>query len=244
MQKYFLSKEEFLKKEIVSHSHHICDVMRMKINDEIIISVEGKPYIVNLSFISSEKCLFENEIMINEITELPVHVDLAQGYAKGEKMEYIIQKATELGVNGIYPIVMKRSIVKIEENKKASKLDRMNKIALEASRQSHRNIPPQIYPLFSLKEIDFSQYDKIIIAYEENAHNNELCEFKRTLKALKENASVLLIVGPEGGIDASEIAFLKEKGAISCSLGPRILRTETASLYMLSAISYEMELKV
>ena len=59
MQKYFLSKEEFLKKEIVSHSHHICDVMRMKINDEIIISVEGKPYIVNLSFISSEKCCFK-----------------------------------------------------------------------------------------------------------------------------------------------------------------------------------------
>ena len=244
MQKYFLSKEEFEKKEIVSHCHHICDVMRMKINDEIIISVLGIPYIVNLSFVSSEKCLFDNERMINEVTELPVCVDLAQGYAKGEKMDYIIQKATELGVSGIYPIVMKRSIVKIEENKKTSKLDRMQKISLEASRQSHRNIPSKIYPVFSLKEIDFSQYDKIIIAYEEKAHNNELCEFKKTLKSLKENESILLVVGPEGGIDASEIAYLEEKGAISCSLGPRILRTETASLYMLSAISYEMELKL
>lgn len=242
MQKYIISNLEFEKRIITTHSYHITTVMRMKIDDSIIVSVDGIPYKVKLDKVSNDEVTFVDPIKIDEDTELKINVDLVQGYAKGEKMDFIIQKATELGVAGIYPIIMERSIVKLEENKKKSKIERMEKIAVEATRQSHRNIIPKIYPIFNLKEIDYQKYDYILVAYEEMARQNEISNFKKTLKNININQSILLIVGPEGGISDEEIKYLSTKNAIICGLGPRILRTETAGLYMLSAISYETEL--
>lgn len=244
MQKYLLTSEEFTNRKIISHINHIMNVMRMKINDEIIISSNGKPYIASICSISNEGVGFNIVKELNELTEMPITIDIVQGYAKGEKMDFIIQKTTELGVNGIYPIVMERSIVRITDDKKQAKLDRMNKIALEAARQSHRNLCPVVYPIFDLKGVNYDKYDIIVVAYEEEAHNNENSLFKATLQKILNGMNVLFIVGPEGGLSNKEIDFLKDKGAICCAIGPRILRTETASLYMLSALSYELELKI
>ena len=138
---------------------------------------------------------------------------------------------------------MKRTVIKIEEKKKQSKLERFNKIAKEAAEQSYRNVLPRVVDIVSLKQIDFSKFDYKILCYEEAAKNNEESNFKKILKSLKPNDKVAVVIGPEGGIDESEASYLIEKGFIPCALGKRILRTETAPFYVLSSISYEMELK-
>ena len=101
----------------------------------------------------------------------------------------------------------------------------------------------RVVDIKTLKSIDFSNYDKKIVCYEEEAKLGEESNFKKIVSSLKENDKVAIVIGPEGGIDESEIDYLKKEGFIPCGLGPRILRTETASMYCLSAISYEMELR-
>jgi 16S rRNA (uracil1498-N3)-methyltransferase len=158
-------------------------------------------------------------------------------------MEDIIKHGTELGAYEFYPVMMKRSIVKIDEKKKQSKLDRFNKIAKEAAEQSYRDRLPKVGDILNLKQIDFSSYDYKILCYEEDAKNNEVSNLKNTIKNLKPSDRVAIVIGPEGGVDDSEVSYLESKGFIRCALGPRILRTEVALYYVLSAISYEMELK-
>jgi 16S rRNA (uracil1498-N3)-methyltransferase len=158
-------------------------------------------------------------------------------------MEEIIKHGTELGAKQIIPTFMKRSIFKLEEKKITSKLERFRRIAKEAAEQSFRNVIPEVPSIPYLKTIDFSSFDVKIVCYEESAKIGELKAFKSLISNLKENARVAVVVGPEGGIDDSELSYLKDKGFITCALGPRILRTETAVFYILSAISYEMELK-
>jgi 16S rRNA (uracil1498-N3)-methyltransferase len=175
--------------------------------------------------------------------EMPVFVTIFQGYQKGDKMEDIIKHGTELGAYQFYPTMMKRSIVKIDEKKKVSKLERFNKIAKEAAEQSYRDILPKVVDIIDLKKIDFSSYDYKILCFEESAKQNENSNFKNIIKKLKMNDKVAVVIGPEGGIDESEVKYLESKGFIPCALGPRILRTETAIFYVLSSISYEMELK-
>ncbi len=242
MQKYFLTKNEFDSLVIENDFHHIHHVMRMKENDKFIVCFNNISYLVSVTSVNEHNLNFKIEKEIEEDNELPVQVDLIQGYAKGEKMDYIVQKATELGVGGIYPVVMKRSIVQVSNDKKDNKRMRLSKIALEAARQSHRARTVEIYDKWSLKDIDYSEYDYVLVAYEELARDKETSVFKDIIKKIKVCDKILLVVGPEGGIDDQEISFLQAKGAFCCGLGPRILRTETASLYMLSCISYELEL--
>lgn len=137
---------------------------------------------------------------------------------------------------------MKRSIVKLEDKKIANKIERYKKIAKEAAEQSFRKIIPG-FDIKYLDEIDFSSYDIKLIAYEENAYNGELVNFKKAISNAKQGSKIAIIIGPEGGIDPKEIDKLEEKGFTCCAFGRRILRTETAPLYALSAISYELELK-
>ena len=138
---------------------------------------------------------------------------------------------------------MKRSIVKIDEKKKSSKLERFNKICKEASEQSLRFKMSSVIDILPLNKIDFSKYDKKILCYEESAKEAEQSNFKNIISNLNEGDNVAIVIGPEGGIDNDEVSYLLKLDFIPCGLGPRILRTETASMYVLSAISYEMELK-
>ena len=138
---------------------------------------------------------------------------------------------------------MKRSLFKLDSKKKDTKLERFRKIAKEASEQSFRLIIPKVIDILNLKEIDFSGFDKLILCYEESSKNGDLVNFKGIIKSLNKNDKIAVLIGPEGGIDESELKYLESKGFISCGLGPRILRTETAASYVLSSISYEMELK-
>ena len=244
MQKYFIPKESLINRVIDnSDAFHIIKVMRNKIGDEILVSDNEKTYLVRISSLENNKVSFE---IVHEETgnnEMPVFVTIFQGYPKGDKFEEIIKHSTELGAYEFYGVMMKRSIVKIDEKKKDSKLERFNKICKEASEQSLRFKASKVVDITTLKNIDFSVYNKKILCYEESAKENEDSNFRKILSSLKKNDKVAIVIGPEGGIDESEVNYLLNLGFVPCALGPRILRTETASMYCLSAISYEMELR-
>ena len=243
MQKYFITKENLAARVIIGDdAYQISTVLRYKGGETIMVSDSEKSYLAKVLKITKDEVTFE---ILEEKTgklELPVFVSIFQGYPKGDKMEEIIKHATELGAKSITPTFMKRSIVKLEEKKIESKLQRFRKIAKEAAEQSFRNIIPEIPSISYLKTLDFSSFDVKILCYEESAKNGELKAFKSLISNLKQNMSVACVIGPEGGIDDSELNYLKAQGFIPCALGPRILRTETAVFYILSAISYEMEL--
>lgn len=244
MQKYFISEEK-LNNGIIDtdDAFHITTVMRFKIGDEILVSDEKRTCLAKIKTLSNSAVTFEIEKELDNKNELPVKVTIFQGYPKGDKLEEIIKHSTELGAYAFVPTMMKRSLFKLDPKKKNTKLERFQKIAKEASEQSFRLIIPKVIDILSLKEIDFKEYDKLILCYEESSKTGDLVNFKGIIKSLKENDKVAVVIGPEGGIDEAELDYLLKLGFIPCGLGPRILRTETAASYVLSSISYEMELK-
>ena len=243
MQKYFITKENLENRIITGDdAYQMSTVLRFKGGETIMVSDSEKSYLAKVINITKDEVSFEIEIEKTGNIELPVFVSIFQGYPKGDKMEEIIKHATELGASSITPTFMKRSIVKLEDKKISLRLERFRKIAKEAAEQSFRNRIPEIPSISYLKTLDFSSFDVKIVCYEESAKNGELKAFKSLVSALKPNMRVACVIGPEGGIDDSELEYLKNKGFTPCALGPRILRTETAVFYILSAISYEMEL--
>ena len=171
------------------------------------------------------------------ITELSVKVDLYQGIPKSDKMEAIIQKSVELGVNTIFPVNMKNCIAKIKDENK--KQERWQKISESAAKQSKRNIIPSIEKSVNIDFIcnNIKNYDLVIIAYE----NEENITIKDILKENKIE-KIAIVVGPEGGLTENEVDKLINSGAKVATLGKRILRTETAPITMLSMIMYEYDL--
>ena len=244
MQKYFITTKNLSSGVILGDdAYQIQTVLRYKGGEKIMVSDSNKTYYAKINTVTKDEVTFEILEEKAGNTELPVFVSIFQGYPKGDKMEEIIKHGTELGAKEIVPTFMKRSIVKLEEKKINSKLERFRKIAKEAAEQSYRDSIPNIPSISYLKTIDFSSFDVKIVCYEESAKNGELKAFKSIISNLSENMRVACVIGPEGGIDDAELEYLKALGFIPCALGPRILRTETAVFYILSAISYEMELK-
>ncbi len=242
MQKYFISNLEFEECKITSSDvFHIKNVMRCSVGDMFIVSNQVEQYLCKISKIEKDYVCFDKIEALNNFSEFPFFVDIYQGYPKGDKLEDVIKHSSELGVSKIYPVIMKRSIFKLDDKKKDSKLQRFNKIAKEAAELSNRMVIPSIVDIKKLNEYDFSTYDIKILCYEEESKDS--LNFKKCIKNIKPNDKVCILIGPEGGVDSTEIDYLDKQGFIICSLGPRILRTQTASLYVLSAISYEWELK-
>ena len=157
-------------------------------------------------------------------------------------MELIIQKGTELGVSTFWPVSFKRSIVKLSGKDEIKKVDRWQKIAEVAAKQSHRDLIPEVKNIINIKNIcDLIQdYDVVLLAYE-NEENNYIKNELQNIKNSKEKLKIAVIIGPEGGIEEEEIKILEEAGSKVISLGKRILRTETVALQVSSIIMYELE---
>lgn len=244
MQKFFITLDEFENRVLTKDtSFQLINVLRSKVDDQFLVGVIDKTYLVQISKIENKLVAFE---VIEEKTgnsELPFFVSLFQGYPKGDKLENIIKYGTQLGVHEFHPTLMKRSVFKLDSNKKDNKLERFNKIAKEAAEQSFRNVCPVVVDIKQLSKIDFSEYNVKILCYEESAKNDETSAFKRIVKSINANDKIAVVVGPEGGIAPEEVEYLTNKGFISVGLGPRILRTETVVFYVLSTLSYEWELK-
>ncbi|MDZ5712218.1 16S rRNA (uracil(1498)-N(3))-methyltransferase [Jeotgalibacillus haloalkalitolerans] len=248
MQRYFINTkldEDGLFLVEGEDYKHIVRVMRMSEGDRF-IAVFNTDEVFESEIVKIEETHLVGK-KVSEITnqsELPVNVTIAHGLPKGDKLEYVIQKATELGMSALIPFSAERSIVKWDQKKGKKKAERWNKIAKEAAEQSHRSVIPLIEEPFTLKQLrsSFHEYDAIMMAYEEDAKSGESSNFHRFLNQLKPDSNILVIIGPEGGLSENEVKQFIEDGAVSCGLGPRILRTETAPLYILAAFSYHFEL--
>ena len=248
MQRYFIDSSQYdgSRIQILSDdAHHIKNVMRGKIGDTIycVLSpnqvLEAKIYAFEDKIVIAEVVRF-----IEENRELPITVTIAQGLPKGEKLEWVLQKGTELGMHHYVPLQMERSIVKLDAKKTEKRLERWNKIVKEAAEQSYRNLLPTISSVQNLKQLtsNYAHYTYKLIAYEEEAkkEHSKKC-LQETFEKVKAGESIIIVFGPEGGISEKEIGLLKGAGFLPCALGPRILRTETAPLYFLSALSYKLE---
>ncbi|MDE5976955.1 MAG: 16S rRNA (uracil(1498)-N(3))-methyltransferase [Turicibacter sp.] len=248
MQRYFLSQTQIQENQAKitgDDAHHISRVMRMQVGDQIIVCNNEKVcYLSTLKQIDGQEVQVTLDSIIEGQTELPIEVTIAHGLPKGDKFEWVIQKATECGVNELIPLNMERSVVKLDAKKASKKVERWNKIAKEAAEQSHRQMIPCVRDVYSLKQLldQSSNYDVCLFAYEEIAKQGQLSQLKQSLNEIQKKSKVLVIIGPEGGISEKEEALLHQSGFKPCALGPRILRTETAPIYILSAISYALEL--
>lgn len=246
MQRYFIEQpfDEGIATLQGDSAKHITKVMRMTIGDEIIVVSEGQAHVCEITAMEIDVVVQQTGRTITS-PEMPVHVTIACGLPKGDKLELITQKGTELGMFSLLPFKAERSIVKWDDKKGEKKTERLQKIALEAAEQSHRTHVPHIEHPISFKQLlaKVNDYDAVFIADEEDAKLAQRTKFADKLKNLydKESKSVLCIFGPEGGIARSESEQLIQAGAQTMSLGPRILRAETAPLYALAAISYEFE---
>lgn len=246
MSKFFVKPEQIKNDNIIIDGddvNHILNVLRMKKDDEIQVcnQVTEENYKARIVQYSKNEIECKIEEKIGKSTESNVHITLFQGIPKFEKMELIIQKNTEVGVNNIVPVIMERTVVKLDEKVASKKLDRWQKIAEIAAKQSMRDIIPNVKSIIKTKEIDVDMYDVVLVAYENEEHNMLKAELKKLESQNKQEYNIAIVIGPEGGISEKEIELLDEKNVKFVSLGKRILRTETAGLVMAGNILYELE---
>lgn len=252
MSKFFVKTEQINNNDIViigDDVNHIINVLRMKKTDKVQICNQDTGDNYNAEIVNYSKNEVECKIIskINETTESNVHITLFQGIPKFEKMELIIQKNTEVGIKSIVPVIMERTVVKLDEKIASKKLERWQKIAEIAAKQSMRDIIPQIGNITKLKDIDTTECDAVLVAYENEEHNMLKTELQKLERKIKSNNSseqqynIAIVIGPEGGISEKELVMLAEKNAKFVSLGKRILRTETAGVVMAGNIIYELE---
>lgn len=223
--------------------HQLKKVMRVRAGEQFeVVDDSSQLAIVEVTELDP----FEVKVveLLEQKVELPVSVTIAVGLSKGDKLDFIVQKATELGVSEIIPLSLTRNVVKWTGDKADKKIERLQKIAEEASEQSHRLKVPCVTSVMTLKELAnyTSDFEQKLIAYEESAKVGESLQLVKSLQSLQENECVIFVFGPEGGIEEQEVELLEESGYLPCSLGPRILRAETAPLYALAAVSYQCEL--
>ncbi|WP_163970045.1 16S rRNA (uracil(1498)-N(3))-methyltransferase [Oceanobacillus halotolerans] len=247
MQRYFISEEKWYKDEVHisgDDAHHIIRVMRLKEGDQLICNhPDGRVAICEITAIDNDMVQVSIKEWLEESVELPVDVIIAQGLPKSDKLELVLQKGTELGAAGFIPIQADRSVVKWDMKKAAKKMQRFEKIMKEASEQSHRNRIPNIMPIQSTKELvqQATSYDVRLFAYEDEAKRTPSQLLRDVFDQIKPGQTILLFIGPEGGFSNNEVNLLLQNGFNPIRLGPRILRTETAPLYVLATISYHFE---
>ncbi|MCJ0930818.1 16S rRNA (uracil(1498)-N(3))-methyltransferase [Virgibacillus halodenitrificans] len=247
MQRYFVSETGWGTNEVTilgEDVHHINRVMRYKEGANIICNhPDGRAAICELLVITADSVQAEIKQWLNENVELPIQVTVAQGLPKGDKLELILQKGTELGAYAFIPFQAERSIVNWDKKKQEKKLIRFNKIVKEASEQSHRNQIPTIYSTITVERLieESSKYDVKLYAYEEQAKVSDYKSFGTVLENVTITDKILICIGPEGGFSPIEAEKLNDNGFQAIRLGPRILRTETAALYALASISYHFE---
>ena len=233
MQRYFSNKLEDNKFELNSDDlHHISRVMRMKTGDNIEVVYNSEVYICELEINDNINILVKEKAESKEVD--PIEKVLIIPLLKENKIDLILQKATELGVSKIIPVIMERSIIKLEKDRENKKIERWNKICKEASEQSKRVNIPIVTEVKSLREIENENGLKIVCSTKEKDNT-----IKKFLTNNKDYNKINIVIGPEGGITPKEEEYLNSIGFNSISLGNNIMRVETVPIYILSVINYE-----
>ena len=221
---------------------HIRDVLRYNVSDALdICDDDGIRYTTKIASFDKETVFLDVLEKSDFTTEPSINVTLFQGMPKADKLELIIQKTTELGVSTVVPVVTERTVVKFDEKDINKKVERWNKIAQEAGKQSGRQKIPVVEKPIKLKNLieNISKYDILLLPYE--------CEKEMTLKAVLRNLkekckNVAIFIGPEGGFSEEEVGLLsKLENVKTVTLGPRILRTETAGIATVAMVLYELQ---
>jgi len=243
MYHFFVSEEQINGENAYiegSDVNHIANVLRMKPGEELLISVKGDwDYLCKIVDIETDRVNLK-VLESMEQRELPVNITLLHGIPKSDKLEMIIQKAVELGVSEIIPVKTKRVVVKIDEKKVDTKVNRWNAIAESAAKQSKRSIIPKVYEPMSIDnalEI-VKDFGVKLIPYE-NADGID--KTRKILDNMDKTKNIAVFIGPEGGFEESEVERIKNSGFEVITLGKRILRTETAGLALLSNIMIRLE---
>ncbi len=241
MAKFFIDREN-LKDDYVEidkdNANHIINALRCKIGEEIEISIgDGYDYICKISKIEQGKVIADIVDCFGNESEPKTKITLYQGLPKSEKMELIIQKCVELGIDTIVPVVTDRTIVKLS-GKEEKKVARWNKISESASKQSRRGKIPKVESPITFKEaiLKAKENNMNIIPYEKEEKTN----IKSIIKDFKGD-KIGVFIGPEGGFSEKEIELAKENSVIPITLGRRILRTETAGFVTTNILLYELE---
>lgn len=245
MHRFFVDPANIRNEEVLLEGDdfkHLKLVLRLRPQDTIhVFDGSGTEYVATISSINESNALAKIQSLYKSDTEPKVRVTLFQGVPKGDKMDLIIQKTTELGVYRIVPVITDRTVVKINEKDKAKKTTRWSKIAKEAAKQCQRAYVPEIFQPVNFGEISeyIRGFDASVLLYE---NESKKC-LKEVLKCYTINKieDISIIVGPEGGFTDQEIeSYRKWGGYDTAGLGRRILRTETASIAALSIILYEL----
>jgi len=234
VQQFFVDRIEHVTDVVgdeVKHMH----VLRLKVGDEVLLSDGTRLAKCLLTDLQKTRAQFE---LIAEVpsTEPPYEITLFQGLPKGDKLDLIVQKAVELGAAKIVPVQTSRTVVKWDEHKARSKVERLNKIALEAAKQSHRVVRPAVEELRSWQVFldKWQEHGGLKLVFWEESTGDLRDAFSETPE------KVAILIGPEGGLCPEEI---KELNAPTYTLGPRILRTETAPIAALACLMFGLEMK-
>ena len=243
MYHFFVSEEQINGENAYiegSDVNHIANVLRMKPGEELLISVKGDwDYLCKIVDIETDRVNLK-VLESMEQRELPVNITLLQGIPKSDKLEMIIQKAVELGVSEIIPVKTKRVVVKIDEKKVDTKVNRWNAIAESAAKQSKRSIIPKVYEPISIDNaLEIVKDFGVKLMPYENADGID--KTRKILDNMDKTKNIAVFIGPEGGFEVAEVEIIKNSGFEVITLGKRILRTETAGLALLSNIMIRLE---
>ena len=233
MQRYFTKTKEqdYLILES-SDIHHTKNVMRNKIGDKIECIYKETLYICEIIDLTSPKVKIIEEKTDNNESNYDIAIAIA--LVKEQKMDLILQKLTELGISTIIPVTMERSIVKLDNKKFLKKKERWEKICKEAAEQSKRNKIPQILDIHTIKQLKELPYQQKFICSTRNTKNL----VNNYLQKQTDYATMIFVIGPEGGIAPKEEDLLESYGYIPITLGNRIMRVETAAIYIASIINF------
>ena len=245
MRRFFVTPEAVQENMVqfdAELARHMGKVLRLTAGEQVTVCTgDGSAYLVELEQFSKDAVTGRILEQMDNLQETAVEVVLYQGMPKGDKLELIIQKCTELGVNQVIPVETGRSVVHLDGNKVGKKLERWQKIAQEASQQSKRVQVPTVGPYYNWKQMlkALEEAEGLTIVFWEDEQTQSLKALLRSQAAKPQRIN--LVVGPEGGLSEDEVAQLRDLGAVSASLGKRILRTETAGMAGISMIMYEFD---
>lgn len=215
--------------------NHIKNVLRMKPGEEILVSCDNKSNLCKLLQFENDTCIAEIICEDYQDTNLKAKIILFQGLPKSDKMELIIQKAVELGVDEIIPVQMARCVVSYDAKKVKSKTERFNSIAESAAKQSKRTSIPLVREVVSFdKALEIAKSLDLFLVPYENAKG--MASTTEALSNIKEDSTIGIMIGSEGGFEEKEIKKAIEVGGKTVSLGKRILRTETASITAMAMV--------
>jgi len=235
MQRYFSSELNNNRFKLNNDDlYHITRVMRMKENDLIEVVYEKEVYLCNLEFHGNEVYVNVKE-KIESVSEDNHEIVLIIPLLKEAKMDLILQKSTELGVSKIIPVIMERSIVKIDSDRELKKIERWTKICKEASEQSMRVTIPVITEVKKLSDLNDLDGVKLVCSTTEKTNT-----IKMFLQSNQSYDKINIVIGPEGGLSLKEEEYLNSIGFESVSLGKRIMRVETVPMFVLSVLNYEI----